>query len=162
MAPNTKMQLPVSVVGKIDINRLIREIEALDEMLRQAGLRSPGSTVRLPRTTRLLDDLAQLNGLNLLDEHSRQQLTAFLKDVKTHAPTVQISFATDPSAAFTRRIVMWFRQETHPYLLLQLGLQPNIAAGCTVRTPSKYFDFSLRRNFASNKSLLAKMIEGQV
>ena len=49
----------------------------------------------------------------------------------------------------------WFRAEAHPYVLLKVGLQPNIAAGCVIRTSNKYFDLSFRNQFSRSKDKLS-------
>ena len=58
MAPNgesnAQIQLPVQVVGTADVSRLIREVEGLDDFLMQAAIRTPGSSMKLPRTSRYL------------------------------------------------------------------------------------------------------------
>lgn len=69
-----------------------------------------------------------------------------------------MSFSADPSPLFTQRLISWLRQNIHPDLLLQVGLQPTIGAGTVVRTTNKYFDLSLREFFNQKKAvLLAKM-----
>ena len=74
---------------------------------------------------------------------------------------MHISFAADPSASFTEKIVAWFRENIHPNILVQIGLQPNIAAGCVVRTANKIFDFSLRENFNQSQQSLIDAIGGK-
>lgn len=152
-------QLPALVMTPSDISRLLREITALDEYIRQQALRAPGQpTARMPKTSRLLDELAVLNGANLLDALSREYLKTFLATVMQRAPVVHISFAVDPSPAFLQKIVLWFRKNIHPQVLVRVGLQPSIAAGCMVRTPNKYFDLSLRRHLVRQRSLLRDAI----
>ncbi len=164
MAPNaqtdTSLQLPLSIITKVDIGRLLREIEALDDFLRQATIRQPGTPVKLPRTSRLFEETVTINKLNMLHEDERQRLLVFLKQVKEHAPILHMSFSADPSPVFTQKLIAWLRTEIHPVVLLQVGLQPNIGAGCVVRTTNKYFDFSLRSRFKQNTEVLAKMIAG--
>jgi hypothetical protein len=159
MAPSTSFLLPSLVVGPMDIGRLTREVEALNEYLRQAALRSPGQdTPKLPRTTRMLDELAILNKLNLLLPTDRTRLASSLAELTAKAPTLHISFAVDPSA-FVDKIIIWLRQNIHPQLLLRIGLQPTIAAGCVVRTPNHYYDLSLRKHFAAKHDLLIQKLE---
>ena len=139
-----------------------RELESLDDYIEQATIREAGKQPTLPKTSRLLDALANNNNLNLLVEADRNKLKNFLKTVEAKAPVINVSFATDPSSAFTAKIVAWLRTNIHPYALLNLGLQPSIAAGCIVRTPNKSFDFSLRNRFHEQRKLLIDSIAGQV
>lgn len=157
MAAQEALALPNLVAGPRDVSRLHRELEALDEYVRQANLR--GGEVRLPKTSRLLDELAQLNKLDLLSEEQREHAKQFLLMLLKHAPVVHISFAADPSSAFMDKIIGWFRQNVHPQLLVRVGLQPTIAAGCVVRTPNHLYDFSLRQHFARQKPLLIQKLE---
>ena len=154
------LALPSVVVGPPDISRLRREIETLNDYMRQAELRKSGEeTTKLPRTSRMLEELASLNKLNLLQEADRTRVDAFLDDLMKHAPVVHISFAADPSSAFTAKVVVWLRQNIHPLMLMRIGLQPTIAAGCVVRTPNHYYDFSLRRHFAAKRPVLIDKLE---
>ncbi|HUS26203.1 MAG TPA: hypothetical protein VMY99_02560 [Nevskiaceae bacterium] len=153
--------LPTLVFGVVEVRRLQRELEALDDYFSQNALRQPGKQVALPRTSRLLDSLAGENHVNLLQAHERQSLAKFLQLVVAQAPNIHISFAADPSSAFTAKLVSWLRSNIHPFALLQLGLQPNIAAGCVVRTPNRVFDFSLRQRFTDQHQLLLQALEAK-
>jgi hypothetical protein len=160
-APKTShspMILPLTVVSLIDLGRLQRELQAVELFLTQAAARAPGKALFLPRTTHNLDAVAQANKLNLLVEADRQKLNVFLGSVRDKAPHIHISFSADPSAAFLQKIVSWFRTSIHPLVILQVGLQPTIAAGCVLRTNSKYFDLSLRRYFESKRTMLVDKI----
>lgn len=157
---NQVLALPSLVAGPTDVMRLRRELESLNNYLSQAALRQGGEeSAKLPKTSRMLDEFAGLNKLNLLLGADREAADAFLKNLIEHAPMVHISFAVDPSAAFVDKIVIWLRQNIDPLLLLQVGLQPTIAAGCVVRTPNHYYDLSLRRHFESKRQLLLEKLE---
>jgi len=154
------LELPVLIFGPVEIHRLQRELEALEEYLEQTAIREPGKQAPLPRTSRLLEALAGNNRFNLLVADERQELATFLKQIDHQAPVIHISFAADPSSAFMAKIVAWFRTNIHPYALVQLGLQPTIAAGCIVRTSNKSFDFSLRHHFYDHRQLLLEALGG--
>ncbi len=159
-APARRLELPIIIFGPIEVRRLQRELEALEDFLQQSELRQPGKQPQLPRTSRLLETLAGNNNLNLLVEAERATLKQFLQKVLADAPIIHMSFASDPSATFTAKIVAWFRTSVHPYALVQLGLQPTIAAGCVMRTTNKVFDFSLRNRFHGKREILLAGLEG--
>lgn len=151
------LQVPALITSPSDVSRLHREVIALSEYLKQAALRTPGSAaVKLPKTSRLLDELIIDNKLNLLDGPTREHLIGFLADLAEHAPIVHLSFAADPSSAFLQKIVLWLRQNINASILVQVGLQPTIAVGCVLRTTNKYFDLSLRRRLAERGAELIK------
>lgn len=157
------LALPVLAVGKVDVGRLLREVQALDNFLRQAAIRQPGTQpAKLPKTSRLLDDLLQTNRINVLHEEERNRLLNFLMEIYAHAPTLHMSFSADPSPLFMQKLMIWLRKEIHPLVLVQVGLQPNMGAGCVVRTTNKYFDFSLRNRFTERRDVLAQHMRSAV
>lgn len=155
MAPESAVfSLPIAVVTIMDLGRLERELAAIDEFMVQANIRAAGTQPQLPKSSHNLEELAQLNKANLLLVGDRQQLETALTALRKSAPVVHISFVADPTPAVLSKIITWFRTEIHPYVFLQVGLQPNIAAGCTLRTSNKYFDLSLRKYFGEHKQQL--------
>lgn len=148
------LELPVLVFGPVEVHRLQRELETLEDYLEQAAIREPGKQAPLPRTSRILESLAANNRFNLLQAKDRKDLAAFLRTVDKQAPVIHMSLAADPSSAFTAKVVAWLRTNIHPYALVHLGLQPTIAAGCVIRTNNKTFDFSLRHRFYDQRQLL--------
>lgn len=160
MAEQTPEQivLPERLVSSVDLSRIIRELEAVDESLRQTALRKPGEATKLARSSVTLEELARSNKVQLTDEAQRSQLLALLHGFMKHAPRIHMSLATEPSAKFTRKIIIWMRKNIHPLILLETGLQPTMAAGCMVRTNNKIFDMSLRHRFAENRGLLVQKI----
>lgn len=158
---NLFLALPTSVVGPADVARLERELEDVNDFLHQASLRQQAHKVEeLPRTSRLLEELATANKLNLLLAEHRQQLSRYLRAIDTNAPVITISFASDPSPTFTNKIVDWLRSNIHPHLLVRIGLQPTLAAGCVVRTATHVYDLSLRNHLEHQQPNLVKLIHG--
>ncbi len=150
--------LPTQVTSPVDVDRLIREVEAIDNALLQLGMRSGGSEVQLPRISHLMEQTVELNKLNLLQPADRELLAQFLGAIKKESPIVHISFSADPAPAFIEKLVIWLRREIHPVVLLTVGLQPTIGAGCILRTTNKYFDLSLRQDFLKKRQLLQESL----
>lgn len=161
MADNPQFVLPNGVVTMSDVGRLMREAESVDNFLNQAAVRQPGTQVQLPKTSNVFDDLVSTSKLNLLQESDRKILSDYLHTVRTHAPILHIGFNTDPSPIFQQRLITWLRQQMNPNIILQIGLQPNIGAGCIVRTNNKVFDFSLRQKFSDQRMLLISKLRGK-
>jgi len=155
---SNSLALPLLVISPSDVSRLSRELEALDDYVHQASLRKGGEAVKLPRTSRMLDELATANNFNFLQAHDRKAAKAFLEHIRKESPVVTMSFAAEPSSAFLAKVITWLRQNIHPALLLRVGLQPTIAAGFTLRTTNKHFDFSLRKHFDEQRPLLLEKL----
>lgn len=159
---DASLQIPLAVVSQVDVGRLLRELDALDTFLRSAEMRQAGTATQLPKTSKLFDELLTINKLNALQQADRDKIHAFLTEVRTHAPRIHMSFSADPSPLFTKRLVTWLRQNIHPLIMLQVGLQPTIGAGAVVRTTNKYFDLSLRRRFEDSKDILLRTIKSSL
>jgi hypothetical protein len=159
VAHEQTLTLPLQVTSPVDVGRLQRELESIDGSLTQAALRKDGSKPTIPKTTTLMDNMLQLNKINLANSSERKPLMDFLVQTKAKAPVLHMSFSADPSTTFIDRLLTWLRQEIHPNLLVTIGLQPNIGAGCIVRSTNKYFDFSLRQDFASKRGLLLEKLD---
>lgn len=150
--------LPERLVTAVDFARVSRELKMLDDWLNQASLRETGKAVTAPKTSATLEELALANKISLLEPAQRQQLMEALKAFGDQAPKIHMSFAVEPSAAFLNRMIVWLRTNVSPLILLDVGLQPTLAAGCTVRTVNKIFDMSLRNRFVESRPLLVQNI----
>jgi len=150
--------LPMLAANPGDITRLSRELDSIDDALLESEVRHGADNVKLPRTSQLMDQLVELNKLNLLHKTDRKLVKQFLETVIKQAPVVHMSFSTDPSAVFLEKLMTWLRREIHPQLLLTVGLQPTLGAGCVMRTTNHQFDFSLRQDFAKKRGLLIEKL----
>jgi len=151
--------LSTDITGPAEVNRLLRELNGLDDFLAGASARQAGTPMTPPQTTEQLDDLAKANKLNLLDATDRAKLTKMLTDLLAKAPKLQISFAVEPPPRVVASILAWMRENLDPSVLLQIGLQPNVGAGCVLRTPNREFDLSIREHLLTSEKELTSLIE---
>jgi len=163
MAPSesSKEVLPPQITTPGDLNRLIRELDDLDEYLNQAALRGSQEASKLPQTSRALEELATMNSLKLLQSNDRKAFKTLLDEIKHKAPTIHFGFASPPPLSFLNKLVSWLRSNIHPQLLIKVGLEPSIVGGCIVRTTNKQFDFTLRKHFILQHDLLLKSLVGE-
>ena len=153
------LKLSTNIVSQVDIARILRELKNLDDFFVAANARAAGTPMQLPRLTRLLDEIAKENKYNLLEPADRKSLAQKLDQIIGNAPLLHISFAAEPSPKAVEKILIWFRTNIHPQALLQVGLQPTIAAGCVLRTANKIFDMSLREHLTEQQKYLAQLID---
>lgn len=154
------LKLPNVVMTRSDLLRLTRELEALDHFLNGQDITQEEAA--LPRTSKSLDAFLRENNMNVKDAIVRKTILEFLSFLKTSAPVVHMSFAKDPPANALAKLVNWFRVEVNPITLVDIGVQPNIAGGCMLRSGSKIFDFSLRKHLTTKKDLLRTSIAASV
>lgn len=157
-AVNAAIILPLGVVTRSDVSKSLRELQVIDDYFHQSAIRGAQNSTP-PSLSKTLDALAEANNLNLIHAEHRAPLKEFLTKIKATAPVVHISFPSEPSAPFLAKILEWFRSQVHPHTVLHVGLQPELAAGCTVRTTNKIFDFSLRKRFDASKQRLLQSLE---
>lgn len=152
------LKLPATIIGPADLARAKRDLDTYNDDQHQADLRiKKTGAAETVLAGRAISELAALNDADLTDDRSRRDLLTEVEKALKAAPTVTMSFAVDPSAAIMAKIVDWLRSSIHPQVLVRVGLQPNIAAGCVLRTSSKIYDFSLRHKLDEQRPLL---IEG--
>ncbi len=157
--PSNTLQMPVRLVTTVDMARTLRELKKLDDWLHQAELRTPGQPVKPPKTSASLEEIASLNKVSLLEATHREQLINVLSALNDHAPRIHMAFATEPSPKFLEELIVWLRANISPIILVEVGLQPNLAAGCTVRTRNRLFDMSLRNRFVDSRPKLVESIK---
>lgn len=158
MADGKMVGLPIAVSSPVDLGRVIRELDALDNALNQEELRTHQSATSIPKMSELLNQTIELNKLDLLQSTHRKLLMQFLVSIRDRAPRMHMSFSADPSPQFTAKLTSWLRENVHPLVLITFGLQPSIGAGCVVRTTNKYFDFSLGASLMKNRELVMKSL----
>ena len=151
--------LPLLVARPIDVGRLLRELQSIEELASQAALVDKQADLKLPKTSQLMDKTVELNKLDLSKASDRKLLSDLLNLVKKQAPQLHMSFNSDPSPVFIEKLMEWLRREIHPIVLITIGLQPSIGAGCVVRSTNKYFDFSLRKDLAEHRDLLLSKMQ---
>lgn len=157
------LKLPSILIGLSDISRLTRELNSLNDYFAGAKARPAGTVSdQLPKVSRQLQAVTDDNKVNLLNEDERKKLQERLQVIYDKAPTMHISFAVEPSPKALEVILQWIRQNVHPQTLLNIGLQPGIAAGCMLRTSNKVFDMSLRSNLQKQAGYLSQLVRGAV
>lgn len=155
-------KLPISVVTQSDLTKLLLDLEAIEDFFLQVKVRRAGDTVSLPRTSPQMEDVLRQNDLNLLQLADRQRLKFILMTIRNKSPILHMSFSVSPSQKFLEKIISWMRQNVSEIVILQVGLQPNIGAGFTLRTTNKFFDFSLRQHLNKQKDLLIAELKKRV
>lgn len=153
--------LPPSVVSKVDLSRLVREIETVDAALAtiaaraSVGVQSSGT----PKVSQTLNDFLVANKLSLTDSRVRDGLIKAMRQLKDHAPTVHMTFAVEADRTSLGQLVQWLREQVHPQAVIDVGLQPGLVAGVYLRTNNKVFDLSMKGALKAGHAILTKDLE---
>jgi F0F1-type ATP synthase delta subunit len=150
--------MPLLLVGPVEVGRLIRELLVVDNLIAEAKLKGKLDDFKTPTTSTIMDQLIRDNKLDIIKNSDRKFLFDSLKHIGLKSPVLHISLSADPTPAFTEKLMAWLRKELHPQILVTIGLQPSIGAGCIVRSTNKYFDLSLRKDLLAKNDLLLSKI----
>ncbi len=150
--------LPASVVSKLDIARLLAEVERIDNQLTQTEVRDRigAESEGRPASSERLTDFLQANELQLDDAHQRADIIKQLHLLKDKAPIIHMTFAVEADPESLGQLAQWVRESVHPQAIIATGLQPALVAGVYLRTPNHVHDLSLRAKLKNSRDLLVK------
>jgi len=153
--------LPPTVVSKIDIARLLSELERVDNDITSEAIRhkdEEGYQPAKPLLSEQLNDFLQSNELNLDNDHGRTELIKQLRELKDTVPIVHMTFATMADRESLGKLVTWLRESSHPQTVVAIGMQPALIAGVYLRTPNHVYDLSLRAKLKESHEKLVGML----
>ena len=153
--------LPPSIVTKVDVSRLVSEMEQVDNELitRDAHIKANVPITNQISLSQQLSDFLSVNTLEIGDGAMRSDLITRLRHIKNIAPMVHITFASSADTESLRELVVWLRQSVHPQSVITVGLQPSLIGGAYIRTPNRVHDFSLRARLAGHRDIITKEVE---
>lgn len=152
--------LPMSVVTKSDLSRLVSELEQIDNELTTAEVRTKVGTPQgsQPTMSPVLAEFLADNKLEL-GAGKRQAVIEQVRHLKDSAPVLHMTFAVPADGESLRQLAQWVRTSLHPQTLIEPGLQPGLVAGVYLRTPNHVRDLSLRSLLAGQRGELKKDLE---
>lgn len=161
VSTTTEFVMPPSIVTRLDVSRLIAEMERIDNDLttRDAQIRSNIPVTEQIDFTEQLREFLAVNHIEIGDTADRLDLISKLRRLKMVAPTVHMTFASSADTESLRRLIVWLRESVHPQALMTVGLQPSLIGGVYVRTPNHVHDFSMRAKLAGHRDIIVKEVE---
>jgi F0F1-type ATP synthase delta subunit len=156
-------KLPVTIATRTQLVNVYENLKSVLEKGIQNNIRANEGVdfEDLPEVSSALAEIIKENNIKV-DNQSLKELEAWMGDLKHTAPVVRFTFASDPENEVVARIVKWLRDESGKEVLVRIGVQPTIAAGCIVHTPSHQYDFSLRNHLLENVPLFTKILNEKI
>lgn len=157
----TDFVLSPSIISRVDVARLVSELEGIDADLTAIKVRA-GAGVEGQENPTLSPQLAEFlaqNKLTLTTSQGRTELVRQMHLLKDNVPTVHMTFATSTDAESLGLLASWLRTSVHPQTVISVGLQPALVAGVYLRTPNHVHDFSLRAAVTAARGALHKQME---
>jgi hypothetical protein len=150
--------LPASVVTKIDVSRLVTELERVDNDLTTAAVRAEkgGPAVAAPVLSQQMTDFLTQNQLNIENSKDRMDLIKQLRLLKDAVPIIHMTFAVTADPESLQQLALWLRTTINPQAVIAVGLQPSLVAGVYLRTPNHVHDLSLRAMLKNGRGLLVE------
>jgi hypothetical protein len=157
----TELLLPPSVISRVDVSRLVSELERIDNDVTAAAVRAKVGAGQQTDTlvSDQLTDFLSANKLSLASDQERGDALATLRQLKDEAPIVHLTFAVPADRESLQQLVQWLRSSVHPQAVIAVGLQPSLIAGVYVRTANQVHDLSLRGMLAGGHDVLVKELE---
>lgn len=155
------LRLPTSVVSKVDLSRLLSELEYVDNELTAAAVRAGigANNASEQKISEQLSDFLNENDITLDDSHSRTALIKQVRALKKNAPVIHMTFATSADSESLRELCAWLRDSIHPQMVVSVGMQPSLLAGVYLRTANHVKDLSLRARLRGTRSLMVNELE---
>jgi len=158
----TDFTLPINVVSKVDVARLVTEVENVDNELTAADVRKKaGSNAHSdhPIFSDQLNDFLKLNELSLDEARTRTALIKQMRLLKDKAPIIHMTFAVTADNDSLQQLAKWLRESVDKQAVIEVGVQPSLVAGVYIRTPNHVHDFSLRAALDGKHDLLIQELE---
>jgi len=155
---NGQLTLPPSVVTKLDVSHLVSELEQIDNQQTADTVREKvgGQAQAGALLSEQLTDFLQQNQLTIGDGLERSELIKRVRTLKENVPIIHLTFAVAADRESLRQLVEWVRSSLHPQAVIDVGMQPALIAGVSVRTPNRVHDLSMRSVLKKNHGLLVK------
>lgn len=159
--PYQQFVLPLSVLSKVDVSRLVSELERVDNEQTQATVREKVGTAEHPElmVSRQFADFLSENKLIITTSQERAALLKQLRLLKEHILVIHMTFAVDADHDSLAKLTQWLRASISRQAVIEVGLQPALIAGVSVRTPNHIHDLSMREVIKKNHGLLVKELE---
>lgn len=150
--------LPSNVVTKVDMSRLVTEMEWVDNEMTTATIRTKagGKRQTAPVMSDQLIEFLDQNKLEIDTSRERTEIVKQLRLLKNKVPVVHMTFASTADRESLERLVEWFRHSVNPQTIISVGLQPALVGGAYVRTPNHAHDFSIRGVLEAHHGALAQ------
>ena len=153
--------LPSNVVTKIDVSRLVSEVERVDNAMTAAAVRAKNGSEdqTQPIITDQLSEFLSQNELSLAKGSDRTVIIKQLRLLKAKVPVLHMTFAVTADAESLQKLTDWVRTSVHPQAVIAVSLQPALVAGVYLRTPNHVLDLSVRGALEGRHGLLIDELE---
>ncbi len=150
--------LPSDIVTKVDVSRLVREFEGVDNALTAKTVRKKAgaSSEDMPAISPQLSGFLEQNPVELENTGARSAYIKQLRLLKDNVKEMNMTFAVIADPESLQQLSAWLRESVHPHTVIDVHLQPALVAGVYLRSQNHVFDFSVRNALKAKRGELEK------
>jgi hypothetical protein len=150
--------LPSDIVTKVDVSRLVREFEGIDNALTAKTVRKKAgaSSEETPAMSPQLSGFLEVNPVELENTGARSAYIKQLRLLKDNVKVMNMTFAVVADPESLQQLSAWLRESVHPHTVIDAHLQPALVAGVYLRSQNHVFDFSVRNALKAKRGELEK------
>ena len=157
----TEFIIPSNVVTRLDVSRLVSEMERVDNDMTAAAVHAElnAQDIQRPAMSQQLQAFLEQNQMIIDDGRARTEIIKQLHALKEKVPVIHMTFAVAADGESLQTLTQWVRDQVHRQAVIDVGLQPALVGGVYVRTPNHVHDWSLRAKLHGGHDLLVKELE---
>ena len=157
-----KLALPASVSSLQDVTSLLLEIKEYSRWFAHESIKKRVNATHAsepPAMSKAAEDLLRAaNAKASLTRADIDQLITMLDHYRTTAPTLTITLAAPPTASVKATLVNWCRENIAPHILVNFQFNSPLLGGMVVRSGSRVFDWSFRRQLLEAKDKFPEVL----
>ncbi len=157
-----KLKLPDGVSSPGDLADLIQETQTYVRWFVHESIKkrvvtkySADTPLKSPYVAELLRDW---HGGKQPTRQSLDDLLATLKTYQNTAPNLTITLAAPPTSGIKTTLVGWCRSNIAPHVLVSFQFNSALLGGMIVRSGSRVFDWSFRRQLLANREKFPEVL----
>jgi F0F1-type ATP synthase delta subunit len=140
--------LPPEVYSLQQLDAVISELTTFAKQSEQAAVKAKVSGKATTLAAEFSPEVAAVIKAAGKDEQKPDELAALAEELtglRDSAPQVHITLAAMPAEGLKKQLAAWLRQNLNPQVLITFGYHTALLGGMVVRTGSRTFDWSFRR-----------------
>ncbi len=157
-----KFRLPDSLSSPQDLTDLLLEVKeyakwkAHNDILQRAGSKRTTKPPELSKTAN--EVISDWSKNKSLDKSGVEELIDILNKFTVKAPRINITLAAPSSGDLRKKLIGWLRDNIAPNILVTFDFNKTILGGMVLRSGSKIFDWSFRRQIMASRDKFVKEI----
>lgn len=159
-----QFELPSSVYTTRHVELCLDRASNLEQLFQTQRIRKlvngteSDKTVLVPT---LLADFLHQNSLEV-NEPTIKRVRLYFEKVRGQAPVLSLTLTTAPNDDTAHQLIVWFRQNIHPLVLLRLHFKPAMLGGFILHTSEHVYDRSIRSQLEASGASLSELLRSHV